>query len=184
MEATAAFEEVGTSPVFTEERINVLRKLLVTSFQRLKCGYELALEPEATAEQRRHANALKAEFQEVLVTVHGEYSRSTTPTENLVHYAHILFQEISVYDNSVEVRFPEFPEEGPEEDQYEHEDVENDEEEGEEGDENDPQEDLEETLVARIRGARQIPAPANGPDYAAPTLHPRVCARKYRRSRK
>ena len=98
MEEMAAFVEVETAPVFTEERINVLRKMLVTSFQRLKCGYEIALEPEATPGQRQHANALKDEFQEVLISVHTEYTRSSTPTENLVHYANILFQEISVYD--------------------------------------------------------------------------------------
>ena len=104
MESTAAFEEVETAPVFTEERINVLRKTLVTSFQRLKCGYELASEPDATEEQRQHANSLKAEFQEVLIAAHEEYVRSGTPTKILVHYANILFQEISVYDKTVEVR--------------------------------------------------------------------------------
>ena len=169
MESTAAFEEVETAPVFTEERINVLRKTLVTSFQRLKCGYELASEPNATEEQRQHANSLKAEFQEVLIAAHEEYVRSGTPTEILVHYANILFQEISVYDKTVEVRFPEFPEALPEEESSEGEGEEEDEDEDEEtGNELQgqngaegagAQEDLEETLVAKIRGARQITIP-------------------------
>ena len=171
MANVSAYKEVETAPVFTEERINVLRKLLVTSFQRLKCGYEMALESNATGIQRQHANTLLEEFQEVLINVHEEYARSTTPTENLVHYANILFQEISVYDKSVSLRFPEFPEDPPGL-------VESEGEEGEEDEEEEGEDDaggmdlgktgangagetdnLEETVLERVRNARQITIP-------------------------
>ena len=130
MAEVSAYEEVETAPVFTEERINVLRKQLVTSFQRLKCGYQAASEPDATKRQRQHANTLLEEFQEVLINVHDEYTRSTTPTETLVHYANILFQEISVYDKSVIVRYPEFPEETTDVEESEREDLDDEEDEG------------------------------------------------------